>query len=60
MLFDDAGNFHSCCCIFGRPMCHRQNRYQGFAVLLALDGKRDNTRSILTTFFLPALRFVIP
>jgi hypothetical protein len=60
MLFDGAGNFDGCCCIFGRSMCHRQDRHQCFTVLLALDGERDNTRAVLATFFLSALRFVIP
>jgi hypothetical protein len=57
MLLDGVGNFNGC---RGRPMCHRQNRYQRFAVLLALDGKRDDTRAVLATFFPPALRFVFP
>jgi hypothetical protein len=60
MLLDGTRNFDGGHRILGRPMRHRQHRHQRFTVLSALDGKRNDARAILATFFLSALRFVIP
>jgi hypothetical protein len=60
MLFDGVGNFNGYCCVFGRPMRHREHSHQRFTVLLTFDGKCDDTGAIFATFFLSALRFVIP
>ena len=60
VFFDSVRNFDGRRRVVRRAMRHRQYGHQRLAILLTLDGERDDAGAILAAFFLPALRFVIP
>jgi len=60
VLFDGARTFDCLRCDVGRTVGHWQNRHQRFTAGLALNGHRNDARTVFAPFLLAALRFGVP